>query len=108
MPLANSHAIGLTGVPLFIEETIGNRFTAIARRFPEREALVSRHQGRRLTYAELDREADRLASALLRSGLRQGDRIGIWSHNCAEWVLTQFATAKVGLDPGQHQPGLPR
>jgi fatty-acyl-CoA synthase len=96
MPLANSHAIGLTGVPL-IEETIGTRFTAIARRFPEREALVSRHQGRRLTYAELDREADRLASALLRSDLRQGDRVAIWAHNCSEWLLMQIATAKVGI-----------
>jgi fatty-acyl-CoA synthase len=96
MPLAHSHAIGPTAVPL-IEETIGNHFSAMARRFPERQALVSCHQARRLTYAELDRETDRLASALLRSDLRQGDRAAIWAHNCVEWLLMQIATAKVGI-----------
>jgi fatty-acyl-CoA synthase len=96
MPLTESHAIGATDVPL-LEETIGSHFEAMARRFPQREALVSRHQGQRFTYAELDQEANRLASALLRAGLTSGDRAGIWAHNGAEWLLMQLATAKVGI-----------
>ncbi|MCZ2497153.1 AMP-binding protein [Xylophilus sp. Kf1] len=87
---------GATGVPL-IEATIGDFFGAMARRQPGREALVSVHQGLRLTYAALAERADRLASALLRQGLVTGDRVGIWSHNNAEWVLLQLATARVGL-----------
>ncbi len=95
-PLASSHAFGSTDTPL-IEQTIGDFFAAMADRQPEREALVSRHQGLRYTYAELHREARRLASALLGLGLLPGDRVGIWSHNNAEWVLMQLATAQVGL-----------
>jgi len=96
MPLTHSHAIGRTDVPL-IEETIGRHFEAMARRFPQREALVSHHQGQRFTYAQLDREANRLASALLRAGLAPGDRAGIWAHNCSEWLQMQIATAKAGI-----------
>lgn len=96
MSLSLSHAIGLTGLPL-IESTIGRHFEATAVRFAQREALVSRHQGQRFTYAELNREADRLASALLRAGLSSGDRVGIWAHNCSEWLLMQIATAKAGI-----------
>jgi len=92
----SSHAIGGTDVPL-IEATIGRHFEAIADRFPEREALVSRHQNLRYTYRALDREANRLASALMRAGLAKGDRAGIWAHNCAEWLLMQIATAKAGI-----------
>ena len=96
MPINTSHAIGRTDTPL-IEDTIGHHFEAIARRFPQREVLVSRHQGQRLTYAQLDRQANCLASALLRAGLAPGDRAGIWAHNCAEWLLMQIATAKAGI-----------
>ena len=95
-PQAGSHARGATGVPL-IEQTIGDFFAAMAARQPDREALVSVHQGRRYTYAQLQAEARRLASALLAQGLAPGDRVGIWSHNNAEWVLMQLATAQVGL-----------
>ena len=56
--------------------------------------------------ASCAQEVDRLAAGLLTLGLNPGDRIGIWSPNNSEWVLTQFATAKAGLDPGQHQSGL--
>lgn len=66
-------------------------------RQPDREALVSRHEGLRFSYRELQAESDRLASALLKLGLAPGDRVGIWSHNNAPWVLMQIATAKVGL-----------
>jgi len=96
MPFTDSHAIGRTDTPL-IEETIGRHFALTARRFPHREALVSRHQGERLTYEQLDQRASCLASALLRCGLTPGDRVGIWAHNCTEWLLMQIATAKAGL-----------
>ena len=91
-----SHACGSTDTPL-IEATIGDFFADMARRQGEREALVSRHQGLRYTYTGLHRAARQLASALLGLGLEKGDRIGIWSHNNAEWVLMQLATAQVGL-----------
>ena len=96
MPLTRSHAQGANDVPL-IEQTIGAFFADMAARQPEREALVSLHQGRRYTYRSLHAEASRLASALLGLGLKPGDRVGIWSHNNAEWVLMQLATAQVGL-----------
>lgn len=93
---ALSYALGETQVPL-IEQTLGDFFAAMAARQPGREALVSRHQGLRYTYAELHAAVRRLAGALLGLGLAPGDRVGIWSHNNAEWVLMQFATAQVGL-----------
>ncbi|MDB5844725.1 MAG: AMP-dependent synthetase and ligase [Polaromonas sp.] len=95
-PFTRSYAIGATGVPL-IEQPIGAFFDAIAAQQPDHEALVSRHQQRRYTYLELQRETNRLASALLGLGLQPGERVGIWSHNNAEWVLLQLATAKAGL-----------
>ncbi|WP_423460247.1 AMP-binding protein [Ottowia sp. VDI28] len=94
--LTQSHDVGTTHTPL-IEAPIGRHFEAMAARFPAREALVSRHQGVRFTYAELDREANRLASALIRAGLAKGERVGIWAHNSSEWLLMQIATAKVGI-----------
>ena len=96
MPTNTSHAIGRTD-PALIEDTIGHYFEAMVRRFPQRELLVSRHQGQRFTYEELNRQANCLASALLRAGLASGDRAGIWAHNCSEWLLMQIATAKVGI-----------
>ena len=95
-PLLESYARGATDVPL-IEQTIGAFYADMAARQPEREALVSVHQKLRYTYAQLHTEARRLASALLGMGLLPGDRVGIWSHNNAEWVLMQLATAEVGL-----------
>ena len=72
-------------------------FDAIAEARRDREALVVPHQDVRWTYAELRRRVDELALGLVRLGLEPGDRLGIWSPNCAEWVLTQFASAKAGL-----------
>lgn len=95
-PLSLSYAKGSTNVAL-IEQTIGGFFADMAARQPGRDALVSRHQGLRLTYAELHAAARQLASALLGLGLEKGDRVGIWSHNNAEWVMLQLATAQVGL-----------
>ena len=95
-PPADSYARGATDVPL-IEQTLGAFFADMVARQPEREALVSRHQGLRYTYRSLQTEAHRLASALLGLGLVPGDRVGIWSHNNAEWVLMQLAPAQVGI-----------
>ncbi len=66
-------------------------------RFGPREAAVFHEQGIRMSYYDLDRAVDELASGLLALGLKKGDRVGIWSPNRIEWVLTQFATARVGL-----------
>ncbi|HMZ01111.1 MAG TPA: AMP-binding protein, partial [Burkholderiaceae bacterium] len=95
-PLTQSLDRGPTDVPL-IEQTIGAFLDDMAARQPDHEALVSVHQGQRLTYAQMRDASKRLASALLDLGLVPGDRIGIWSHNNVEWVLMQFATAQAGL-----------
>ncbi len=96
MALTTSYACGSREQPL-ITQTLGEFFDAMAARQGEREALVACHQHRRLSWTELAREVDTLASAMLRSGLARGDRVGIWAHNCVEWVLMQLATAKVGI-----------
>ena len=83
--------------PPLIEATIGAVLERAAGRWPQAEALVSVHQGVRWSFAELSERVDQLAAGLLALGLVPGDRIGIWAPNCAEWALTQFATARVGL-----------
>jgi fatty-acyl-CoA synthase len=93
--LTTSFFEGATEPPL-IEETIGARLLATAARFPEREALVVRHQGVRWTWREYVERIDALARGLLALGLQPGDRVGIWAPNCVEWCLTQFATARMG------------
>jgi fatty-acyl-CoA synthase len=90
-----SYAHGTGDVPL-LGRTIGADLERTVERFPDREALVSVQQDVRLTYAELDAAVDRLACGLLAAGVEAGERVGIWSPNCAEWVLVQYATAKVG------------
>ena len=92
---APSYSHGTSDTPL-LGDTIGAHFERTAARFADRPALVSRQQDVRLTYAELDAAIDAAASGLLRAGIRAGDRVGIWAPNCAEWVLVQYATAKVG------------
>jgi len=82
--------------PPLIEETIGSLFHRISQAFPDREALVSRHQGIRWTYREYFHEVEGLAAGLLALGIEPGDRVGIWAPNCYEWCLTQFATARMG------------
>lgn len=91
----DSYAAGPIDVPL-LEETIGANFERTARALPDTEALVDVPSGRRWTYAELDADIDQLAMALLASGIEHGDRVGIWSPNCPEWTILQYATAKVG------------
>src|SRR5450830_486975 len=94
--LTCSLSSGATDVPL-IEQTLGEFFDAMVARQPDHEALVSAHQQLRYTYRELQSASRQLASALLGLGLKPGDRIGIWSHNNAQWLLMQLATAQVGL-----------
>ena len=79
-----------------IGETIGGMLDRIAAEVPAREALVECSTGRRWTFASLVRDVNRLAVGLLDRGVTAGDRVGIWAPNCAEWVLVQYATAKVG------------
>jgi fatty-acyl-CoA synthase len=80
-----------------IGETIGAAFDRTVARYPDRDALIVRHQDVRWTWAELGARVDALAAGLLAIGLVPGDRIGIWAPNCSEWTLMQFATAKAGL-----------
>ncbi|MDB5220119.1 MAG: AMP-dependent synthetase and ligase [Myxococcaceae bacterium] len=92
---ALSYAHGASTTPL-LGETIGENLRRIAERFPDNDALVVRSQGYRATYRELWDATTRIARALLARGLQPGDRVGIWSPNRFEWVLLQFATARVG------------
>ncbi|MFG3454493.1 AMP-binding protein [Stutzerimonas stutzeri] len=77
--------------------TIGAAFDRAVERFSDREALVVRHQNLRYTWAQLAEEVDRCARGLLALGLQAGERVGIWSPNNAQWCITQFATAKIGV-----------
>jgi fatty-acyl-CoA synthase len=77
--------------------TVGALFDQTVERRPDNMALVVRHQNLRWTYRELQRQVDALAAGLLAAGLAPGDRLGIWSPNNAEWIVTQFATAKAGV-----------
>ena len=82
--------------PLF-DLTIGALLAQACAEAPDHEAIISCHQGIRLTYKELDEQSDDLAKGLIGLGLRSGERIGIWSPNNVEWILTMYAAAKVGL-----------
>ncbi len=95
MSSAVSYSSGESATPL-LGDTIGGNFDATVRAFGDREALVDRSAGRRWTYAELAADVDALARGLLEMGIAKGDRVGIWAPNCAEWTLTQYATAKIG------------
>ncbi|MCQ4260085.1 AMP-binding protein [Stutzerimonas stutzeri] len=77
--------------------TIGAAFDRAVERFSDREALVVRHQNLRYSWSQLAEEVDRCARGLLALGLQPGERVGIWSPNNAQWCITQFATAKVGV-----------
>ena len=91
-----SYVHGASDIPL-IGETIGVHFDRIVERHGERDALIVRHQHIRWSYCELQAQIDAFAAGLVALGLKPGERVGIWSPNNAEWVVTQFATAKAGL-----------
>lgn len=90
-----AYAAGETS-PALLEETIGANFARTVAAYADREALVEVASGRRWTWAELDRDVDALARGLMAAGVDKGDRVGVWAPNCAEWTLTQYATAKIG------------
>jgi len=93
--MSEAYVHGPSAVSL-LGETIGDCLDRIALAHPDRAALVSRHQSQRYTYSELKTAADRAASGLIACGVRRGDRVAIWSANCAEWLVTQYAVAKAG------------
>ena len=90
-----SYARGETE-PALIEETIGANFESTVAAHGDHEALVEFASGRRWTYAELDRDVNALARGLIGAGIEKGDRVGVWSPNCAEWTIAQYASAKIG------------
>jgi fatty-acyl-CoA synthase len=90
-----SYVSGVSDAPL-LGLTIGDMFDQMVAAYPDHEALVVRHQGLRYTYRQLQQDVDRCARGLMALGLRQGERIGIWAPNRAEWTITQFATSKLG------------
>ena len=92
---ALAHTVGSTDTPL-LEQTIGDNLDQTAAEHGAREALVEVASGRRWTYTELVHEVNALARAFIASGVRTGDRVGIWAPNCAEWTMVQLATAKMG------------
>lgn len=94
-PLTESYARGPEAE--IWERSIGEAVRATAMRHPDSLALVSRHQNVRLTWAELLEAGERLAAGLLSLGLEPGDRVGVWSTNCAEWIELQYACALAGL-----------
>ncbi len=90
-----SHAVGRTDLPM-PERTIGADLDATVAAHADRDALVEMASGRRWTYAQLRHDVDELARGFLAMGVQPGDRVGIWAPSCAEWTLTQYATAKIG------------
>jgi fatty-acyl-CoA synthase len=92
---APSYVSGPSTTPL-LGDTIGECLRRAVARWPEREALVSCHQGLRYTYRELWAATSRIARGLLVRGVKRGDRVGIWSPNRAEWAILQFASARIG------------
>ncbi|WP_288445649.1 AMP-binding protein [uncultured Chryseobacterium sp.] len=93
MPL--SYVYGTSDVPL-LGQTIGATLKRTVEKYPHQEALVCVHQNYRATYQEFYNQTTAVAKALLLLGAKSGDRIGIWSSNRYEWVLLQFATARIG------------
>ena len=93
---APSYASGVSEKPL-LGDTIGQRFDSTVAEYGDRPALICHQQGIEWTWAELARHVDDFAAGLVAIGLQPGDRVAIWSPNNAEWVITQFATAKAGL-----------
>ncbi|MFR0356288.1 AMP-binding protein [Streptomyces sediminimaris] len=90
-----SYAHGTSGTVL-LGDTIGANLDRAVAAWPDREVLVDVPSGRRWTYAGFGADVERLARALRASGVAKGDRVGIWAVNCPEWVLVQYATARIG------------
>jgi fatty-acyl-CoA synthase len=95
MQVVESYAAGETTTPL-LEETIGQNFERTVAAHPDREALVEIASGRRWTWRQLNQAVDEVARGLIAYGIGKGDRVGMWAANCAEWTISQLATAKIG------------
>ena len=97
IPFADSmsYTCGTSDVPL-LGKCVGQSLMETAARVPSGEALIVCQEQVRLTYSELLQQVERAALALLSLGVAKGDRVGIWSSNCSEWVITQFAAATIG------------
>ncbi len=93
--LTRSYMTG-EGSGQLLYETIGECFDRIAAKFPDNLALVVRHQDVRWSYREFHARVERLAAGLLALGIEKGERVGVWGPNSYEWVLAQFATARIG------------
>ncbi|MDN0200691.1 AMP-binding protein [Streptomyces sp. S.PNR 29] len=91
--LSYTHGASTT---VLLGDTIGANLDRAVAAWPDREALVDVPSGRRWTYARFGADVEELASALLAAGVAKGDRVGIWAVNCPEWVLVQYATARIG------------
>src|SRR6202789_1337851 len=102
--LTQSYFHRASATPL-LNDPLGGALDKAAERWPDQEAVVVRDQDARLTFAALRHEANRLATGLIALGLKPGDRVGLWSPNRIEWVLTQYATAKAGLILVNINPG---
>ena len=94
-PHLTSYEQGPVDTPL-LEVTIGERLRRVTERFADREALVVRHQEYRATYRELSEQVELAARALMANGVGKGDRVGIWAPNRYEWMIVQWATARMG------------
>ena len=93
--MTTSYVSGISDTPL-LGRTIGEDLAATVARVPDGDAVVEVATGRRWTYREMETEVEATARALLAAGIAKGDRVGIWSPNCAEWLFVQYATARVG------------
>lgn len=91
-----SYAYGTSSQPL-LGMTIGEKFDQACQQYAEQDAVVSLHQNVILTYKELQAQVNAFACSLLKLGLKKGDRLAIWSPNCVEWTITQFAAFKAGI-----------
>ncbi|UZD37753.1 AMP-binding protein [Capnocytophaga ochracea] len=90
-----AYTYGASNISL-IGETIDQNLRKTVEKYPNKEALISVHQDYRVTYAEFYAQVTAVAKGLITLGVKQGDRVGIWSPNCYEWTLLQYATAKIG------------
>ena len=90
-----AYTYGASNISL-IGETVDQNLRKTVEKYPNKEALISVHQNYRVTYAEFYAQVTAVAKGLIALGVKQGDRVGIWSPNCYEWTLLQYATAKIG------------
>ena len=90
-----SYTNGASNIPL-LGETIDENLRKTVAKFPNNDALISAHQHYRATYTEFYEQVTAVAKGLIALGVKTGDRVGIWSPNCYEWILLQYATAKIG------------